>query len=184
MEVVWILIALGALLLGIGIGYWLHACSPEVCKAKEDLEQLQVEYEDYRNRVDQHFNRSAELFQEMTLSYKAVYDHLAGGVQDLCGATGQHTLGKGAGVQRFPEFGDTEQPPPPPADRQRKNAPPPVASAPEDADTEWEANGAATPTDAQSGSTTEHAPGDEQREAHQSGVAAGRPDRPGKPPPA
>jgi hypothetical protein len=34
--------------------------------------------------VAQHFQRTAELVQDMTQSYRSVYEHLAGGSQQLC----------------------------------------------------------------------------------------------------
>jgi hypothetical protein len=47
--------------------------------------QLTERFTDYRDQVAQHFMRTSELVQEMTHSYRSVYEHLASGAQHLCG---------------------------------------------------------------------------------------------------
>ena len=49
-----------------------------------ELEQLKERFTDYRDQVTQHFMRTSDLVQEMTQSYRAVYEHLASGAQNLC----------------------------------------------------------------------------------------------------
>lgn len=49
-----------------------------------ELEQTKKTHDAYREEVTGHFQKSSELFADMTQSYKAVYDHLAGGAQELC----------------------------------------------------------------------------------------------------
>lgn len=51
---------------------------------QEELNQLKERFTDYRDQVTQHFMRTSELVQEMTQSYRAVYEHLASGAQHLC----------------------------------------------------------------------------------------------------
>lgn len=51
-----------------------------------ELTELKQSHETYREEVSGHFQKSSELFADMTHSYKAVYDHLAGGAQSLCDA--------------------------------------------------------------------------------------------------
>ena len=52
---------------------------------QNELDQLKDRFTDYRDQVTQHFMRTSELVQEMTQSYRAVYEHLAIGAQNLCG---------------------------------------------------------------------------------------------------
>ena len=54
-------------------------------KLREELNELKERFSDYRDQVTQHFMRSSELVQEMTQSYRAVYEHLASGARELCG---------------------------------------------------------------------------------------------------
>ena len=50
-----------------------------------ELDELKERFTDYRDQVTQHFMRTSDLVQEMTQSYRAVYEHLANGAQHLCG---------------------------------------------------------------------------------------------------
>jgi uncharacterized membrane-anchored protein YhcB (DUF1043 family) len=52
---------------------------------QKELDQFKERFTDYRDQVTQHFMRTSELVQEMTQSYRAVYEHLANGAQRLCG---------------------------------------------------------------------------------------------------
>ncbi len=51
---------------------------------REQLARQQQEFDSHRNRVDDHFVRTSELFQDMTRQYGALYEHLANGAQSLC----------------------------------------------------------------------------------------------------
>lgn len=53
-------------------------------KLRQELDQQKAEFDTYRGRVDQHFVRTSELFQDMTRQYGELYEHLAGGAQSLC----------------------------------------------------------------------------------------------------
>ncbi|HLT64181.1 MAG TPA: DUF1043 family protein [Pseudohongiella sp.] len=48
------------------------------------IQELQRTHAEYREHVSEHFNTTAELVQQMTDSYRDVYQHLARGAQDLC----------------------------------------------------------------------------------------------------
>ena len=50
-----------------------------------ELDRLKENFRDYRDQVTHHFMRTSELVQEMTQSYRSVYEHLASGAQHLCG---------------------------------------------------------------------------------------------------
>ena len=54
-------------------------------KLQEDLDAKTEELEVYREDVSEHFLRTAELVDNLTQSYKAVYDHLEGGAYQLVG---------------------------------------------------------------------------------------------------
>ena len=55
-----------------------------IIKQKQKLQELQRSHAHYRDEVSDHFSTTAELVQQMTDSYKDVYQHLASGAQDLC----------------------------------------------------------------------------------------------------
>ena len=76
--------ALGAVA-GSAITYLVVARHGRTRKLQEELDQLKDRFTDYRDQVTQHFMRTSELVQEMTQSYRAVYEHLALGAQNLCG---------------------------------------------------------------------------------------------------
>ena len=73
---------------GIAAGYAIHfLVNPDNKHSEEleaELEQLKEGMEQYRGEVVEHFQRTSELVQEMTSSYKNVYEHLASGSARLC----------------------------------------------------------------------------------------------------
>ncbi len=75
--------ALGLVLGCIGSYLFLGRYS-HTAKLREELSELRMRFSDYRDQVTQHFMRTSELVQEMTQSYRAVYEHLATGAQELC----------------------------------------------------------------------------------------------------
>lgn len=76
--------ALG-IVLGSIVTYLVVARNGRTRKLQDELDQLKDRFTDYRDQVTQHFMRTSELVQEMTQSYRAVYEHLASGAQNLCG---------------------------------------------------------------------------------------------------
>jgi uncharacterized membrane-anchored protein YhcB (DUF1043 family) len=72
-----------------------------------ELDQLKENFRDYRDQVTHHFMRTSELVQEMTQSYRSVYEHLASGAQHLCGdpelAALNHRAAKPLGAGDSPE---------------------------------------------------------------------------------
>ena len=83
----WIVGALGVLL-GIGLGsivtYTLTRRNNRNQNLQEELDQLVERFAEYREQVSQHFMHTSDLVQEMTRSYRAVYEHLATGAYHLC----------------------------------------------------------------------------------------------------
>lgn len=76
-------------LLGGGVGciiaYLVFARNRRTQHLQMELSQMTERFTDYRDQVTQHFMRTSELVQEMTHSYRSVYEHLASGAQHLCG---------------------------------------------------------------------------------------------------
>ena len=77
-----------ALLIGIVLGgmitYSLMTRNGRTRQLQLELNQLKENFQDYRDQVTHHFMRTSELVQEMTQSYRKVYEHLATGAQHLC----------------------------------------------------------------------------------------------------
>jgi len=75
-------------LLGAGLGcivaYLLAARGGRRHELEAELNQLNERFTDYRDQVTSHFMHTSELVQEMTQSYRKVYEHLATGAQHLC----------------------------------------------------------------------------------------------------
>ena len=73
------------LVLGCIATYLVVARHGRTRRLQEELYQHKERFSDYRDQVTRHFMRTSELVQEMTHSYRAVYEHLASGAQHLCG---------------------------------------------------------------------------------------------------
>lgn len=70
---------------GLLIARRLDSTSPgKVEELEARVLELQRFHDDYREHVSDHFSMTADLVQQMTESYRDVYQHLARGAQDLC----------------------------------------------------------------------------------------------------
>ena len=69
---------------GFVIHYLLNSGGGRSKELEAELEQLKEETNQYRQEVSNHFQRTSELVQEMTQSYRSVYEHLATGSEKLC----------------------------------------------------------------------------------------------------
>lgn len=70
---------------GAGITYLMAGSGRRrTIELQEKLDQMQQEFDSYRNQVGQHFRKTSELVQAMTDSYRNVYEHLAKGSETLC----------------------------------------------------------------------------------------------------
>lgn len=82
------LVALGCFAVGVVLGGVFATRLPgnpgRVKELEAQIQQLQTEHEQYRTEVSEHFGTTAELVQQMTQSYRDVYQHLAQGAQQLC----------------------------------------------------------------------------------------------------
>jgi uncharacterized membrane-anchored protein YhcB (DUF1043 family) len=85
--IIW-LIGAGCLALGVvtGVAFAsrLNTSPSHVRELENQIKTLEEKHDRYRDNVSDHFNTTAELIQQMTESYKDVYQHLALGAQDLC----------------------------------------------------------------------------------------------------
>ena len=82
-------VALAPFLAGLVVGALTAylAMRPDHLKRRElqaEVERLTSELRAYREQVYQHFRGTSELFQNLTASYRAVYEHLAIGARSLC----------------------------------------------------------------------------------------------------
>ncbi|MDD9893334.1 MAG: DUF1043 family protein [Gammaproteobacteria bacterium] len=78
MHTVEVLSGVVGLLLGCLLGMWLAK------RKQPDYEALQAEHDAYRNDVETHFEKTAQLAHQMAEDYRNMYQHLAQGAVDLC----------------------------------------------------------------------------------------------------
>ncbi|MGY6587517.1 MAG: ZapG family protein [Wenzhouxiangella sp.] len=87
---------LGLLIGGVGVWFWLKSRPG----AAQSVASLQKENQQFREEVNQHFVQTAELINQLTDSYKAVFDHLSDGAERL---VDQKTI-----EERMPRVGNQE----------------------------------------------------------------------------
>jgi uncharacterized membrane-anchored protein YhcB (DUF1043 family) len=82
------LTGIGFLAVGIALGYFVagrvNNNPTKIGELEQQLQDLQRSQSRYRDEVSEHFSTTAELVQQMTDSYRDVYQHLANGAQELC----------------------------------------------------------------------------------------------------
>lgn len=86
MENIW-LISIVALIVGAVIGFLMGrsgGSSNRQAELAEQLESSRTELENYKLEVNDHFEKTASLVNDLTHSYKDVHEHLATGAQGLC----------------------------------------------------------------------------------------------------
>ena len=75
-------------LLGLSLGciaaYFVFSRTRKTRQLQSELDEFKERFTDYRDTVTEHFMQTSSLVQEMTKSYRAVYEHLASGAQHLC----------------------------------------------------------------------------------------------------
>ena len=74
----------------------------ELADARTERAQLMAELADYRKRVADHFVQTSQKLHDLTLQYRAVYDHLAAGAGELCPDSLEKLEG-GLGLDALPE---------------------------------------------------------------------------------
>lgn len=79
----WVVAALG-LAVGVFLGWVITTLINRRRAAGASVAELRREMETYRDQVNDHFARTAELFKDTTEKYRELYEHLSGGAQELC----------------------------------------------------------------------------------------------------
>lgn len=73
---------------GLGIGFLIAYLTIKhdgrIKELEAELKAAQDSNNEYRGKVSQHFATTAELFEDMTERYRAVYKHMANSAQALC----------------------------------------------------------------------------------------------------
>jgi uncharacterized membrane-anchored protein YhcB (DUF1043 family) len=70
--------------------------------AKAEIERVTGELKGYRGEVVEHFTGTSGLLRDLTLQYRAVYDHLTKGATSLC-PEGSVGLQEGLQPEKLPE---------------------------------------------------------------------------------
>lgn len=78
--------ALGAVV-GALVMYLLRHRFNDTQALRRRLGEIQSELDSYRTQVDEHFERTSDLFQEVTQKYRDLHDHLAQGATGLTRGT-------------------------------------------------------------------------------------------------
>lgn len=94
-TIAWILIFLGltaAAVAGFFIGRQTSHGRQEAQALKAELEKQRQEMTEYRQSVNQHFEKTASLFTSMAGSYRDLYDHLSESYSRLADAPAQRLL--------------------------------------------------------------------------------------------
>jgi len=72
------------LLVGAVLYKHLKSDEAKVRMLEEQLENVERDFESYKDNVHSHFNNTATLLNNLTDSYREVYRHMAAGAQALC----------------------------------------------------------------------------------------------------
>ncbi len=87
-EFVWLAAGLVTFAAGLAAGAWLSRADRRVAERVVELEaqveRLGERLRAEREAVAKHFDRTSDLFLDLTRDYTALYAHLAEGARDLC----------------------------------------------------------------------------------------------------
>lgn len=83
MTVVWVLIGIAAAVAAFFIGRYTAPGSTRVRELEEQRDDSSRELRAYREQVNGHFQTTAQLFNDVTASYRSLYEHLADGSEKL-----------------------------------------------------------------------------------------------------
>lgn len=83
MTVVWFLIVIAAAVAAFFIGRYTAPGSTRVRELEEQRDESSRELRAYREQVNGHFQTTAQLFNDVTASYRSLYEHLADGSEKL-----------------------------------------------------------------------------------------------------
>lgn len=85
----WLILA-SMLAVGVVFGFFIgrskgDTSAPKVRELEQNLSKANEEMQEYRTHVTQHFEKTANLFNQLTNDYREVYEHLANSSDQLCG---------------------------------------------------------------------------------------------------
>ena len=86
---IWLILA-SMLAVGVLLGFVIgrtkgDTSAPRVKELEENLAKADEEMQQYRGQVTGHFEKTANLFNQLTNDYREVYEHLATSSEQLCG---------------------------------------------------------------------------------------------------
>lgn len=86
---IWLILA-SMLAVGVLVGYFMGRSKgdtslPKVQELEDSIAQANQEMHEYRGQVTGHFEKTANLFNQLTNDYREVYEHLANSSEQLCG---------------------------------------------------------------------------------------------------
>ncbi len=84
LVVVALLLVGGGFLIGLALGRSSNKLEARVLELEGELTESRAALARYREEVGQHFGKTSDLLRDLTLQYRAVYDHLAEGANSLC----------------------------------------------------------------------------------------------------
>ncbi len=91
-----ITVGIAATIAGAVIGYLIAQKTGASHQAQvvleQQLDELQKQQQNYQREVTDHFTETAQLFNQLTNSYRNVHSHLAEGAQKLAGESATHSL--------------------------------------------------------------------------------------------
>lgn len=134
-------IAVVVLVAGFAAGLltcWLSGSGGRRARDLEaELDKTRQDLENYRTDVASHFQRTAQLFDELTDNYKTLYTHLAQGAGNLCGDKNRPAPLDMPESRLLSEQNEPHAPPPEP-NAADAGEPSSAATAPSDSDTDEE----------------------------------------------
>jgi uncharacterized membrane-anchored protein YhcB (DUF1043 family) len=124
-SVGWLLVVAAAIALGFSAGRLWPGSKAKITELERDRDAAREDLRSYRQDVNMHFGRTAELFDKVTADYRGLYEHLALGARQLGSIRGesvavplaepeQRRLARsGAGTEeKEPYVGDGHEPAP------------------------------------------------------------------------
>jgi uncharacterized membrane-anchored protein YhcB (DUF1043 family) len=123
-TILMVLGAIGLLVAGGGLGFWLAQARMRSRAARAD--EIREQFDDYRREVTQHFGRTAEHFKAIGREYRELYEHMASGADSLCDREAADVKLSFAPKTILESIAE-EQPPEPPRDFEQAEHPPEAA---------------------------------------------------------
>jgi len=79
---------------GFFIGRNFSGEAREKSRLEQEVQEKQAELDAFRNKVTNHFEKTADLFNQVSDSYQSLYDHIAQSSNQLCSAPSFQSLPK------------------------------------------------------------------------------------------